>query len=113
MAQRFEAAGRIEPGLAVEFAALYVGLPLAMALAMPPDWLWPVFLGLTLLALALLAGTPGFRWRELGAGLAAAGRAGGGGGGGGDGGGGGAAGLAAGAGAGAGAAAAGAGACGC
>ena len=68
MAERFEAAGRVEPGLAMEFAALYLGLPLAMALAMPPAWLWPVFLGLTLLALGLLARTPGFRWAELGRG---------------------------------------------
>ncbi len=68
MGGRTEAAGRIEPGLAVEFAALYLGLPLAMALVMPPAWLWPVFLGVTLLALGLLARTPGFRWAELGRG---------------------------------------------
>jgi membrane protease YdiL (CAAX protease family) len=55
-------------GRKLEFGALYVGAPLVMALAMPPDWLWPVFLGVTLAALVLLARTPGFDWRELGRG---------------------------------------------
>jgi membrane protease YdiL (CAAX protease family) len=50
---------------AAEFAALYVGLPLVLALAMPPDWLWPVLFGATALALVLLALTPGFAWSEL------------------------------------------------
>ena len=49
----------------VEFLALYLGAPLAMALAMPPDWLWPVFLAVTLAAVILLALTPGFAWGEL------------------------------------------------
>jgi hypothetical protein len=52
-------------GRKLEFGALYVGLPLLMALAMPADWLWPAFLGATLGALMLLALTPGFDWREL------------------------------------------------
>lgn len=51
--------------LTAEFAALYLVAPLLMALALPPDWLWPAFLGLTLLTAVLLARTPGFRWREL------------------------------------------------
>ena len=54
--------------LAAEFAALYVALPLVMALALPADWLWPVVLGATLLAVVLLARTPGFAWAELGRG---------------------------------------------
>lgn len=54
--------------LAVEFAALYVAAPVAMALAMPPDWLQAVFLGFVLVALVLLALTPDFRWREFGRG---------------------------------------------
>jgi membrane protease YdiL (CAAX protease family) len=58
-------AGRVRLLLAVEFAALYLGLPLALALLMPTDWLWPVFFGATALALALLAATPGFAWAEL------------------------------------------------
>ena len=51
--------------LAVEFAALYLGVPLAMALLMPAAWLWPVFFAATALALGLLAATPGFAWAEL------------------------------------------------
>jgi membrane protease YdiL (CAAX protease family) len=51
--------------LAVEFAALFLGAPLAVALLLPPEWLWPVFGGVTLVAVLLLALTPGFRWREL------------------------------------------------
>ena len=43
-----------------------------MALLMPPDWLWPVFLALMAAAVGLLAVTPDFRWRELGGWLAAA-----------------------------------------
>jgi membrane protease YdiL (CAAX protease family) len=50
---------------AVEFAALYLGLPLLLALALPPDALFPVLFAATGLGLALLARTPGFRWREL------------------------------------------------
>jgi membrane protease YdiL (CAAX protease family) len=58
-------AGRVDPVLAAEFGVLYLALPLVMALAVPPDWLWPVFFAVTALALALLARTPGFRWGEL------------------------------------------------
>lgn len=50
---------------AVEFLAFYFGAPLVMALALPPAALFPVLLGLTALALVLLARTPGFAWREL------------------------------------------------
>jgi len=52
-------------GLAAEFAALYVGAPLAMALVLPPEWLWRVLPAVTLLAVLLLALTPGFAWRQL------------------------------------------------
>jgi membrane protease YdiL (CAAX protease family) len=55
----------MDEGRKVEFGALYLGAPLVMALAMPPDWLWPVFWGVTLAAVVLLARTPGFDWREL------------------------------------------------
>jgi membrane protease YdiL (CAAX protease family) len=54
--------------LGIEFGVLFVGLPLVMALALPPDWLWPVLFGMTAAALVLLGLTPGFRWRELVAG---------------------------------------------
>jgi membrane protease YdiL (CAAX protease family) len=52
--------------LAAEFAMLY--LALAMALVMPPDWLWPVFAAVVVVAVVLLVATPGFRWSELAAG---------------------------------------------
>ena len=45
----------MDEGRKVEFGALYLGAPLVMALAMPPDWLWPVFLGVTVAAVVLLA----------------------------------------------------------
>ena len=63
-------AGRGAPWLAVEFAALYLGVPLLLALAAPADWLWPALLGLTAVALLLLAadarGSPGASWRAGG-----------------------------------------------
>jgi len=59
-----EGAGR-DLRLAAEFAALFVGLPLLMALAIPADWLWPVIVGMTVAAAILLSLTPGFRWRSL------------------------------------------------
>jgi membrane protease YdiL (CAAX protease family) len=59
------AARRFDAVRLAEFVALYVGLPLVMALALPPDWLRPVFVAVTGLALILLALTPGFSWREL------------------------------------------------
>ena len=58
-------AGADPGGRALEFAALYLGLPLMMALALPPDWVWPVLLGATALGVRLLARTPGFAWGEL------------------------------------------------
>ena len=76
-------------------------MPLLLALAVPADWLWPVLLGLTAVALLLLALTPGFAWGEL-ARAGGASTGGGRGGRGGDGGGVGAPRLVAGAGAGAG-----------
>jgi membrane protease YdiL (CAAX protease family) len=51
--------------LAAEFAILYLGVPVAMALAMPDDWMFPVLFGFTALAAGLLNRTPGFRWRDL------------------------------------------------
>ncbi len=51
--------------LAAEFAALFVGLPLVMALGIPASWLWPVIVGMTAAAALLLSRTPGFRWRSL------------------------------------------------
>jgi membrane protease YdiL (CAAX protease family) len=62
--------GRVRLLLAAEFLALYLGLPLVLALALPTDWLWPVFFAATALALGLLAITPGFAWTELARGWA-------------------------------------------
>ena len=59
------AAGRGEPWLAAEFAALYLGVPVVLALFAPTDWLLPLLFGMTAVALGLLALTPGFRWGEL------------------------------------------------
>ncbi len=53
------------PLLAAEFAVLYVAVPLALAFALPADWMWPMLSGATLVGLALLHLTPGFSWREL------------------------------------------------
>jgi membrane protease YdiL (CAAX protease family) len=50
---------------AVEFVALFVASPLAMALALPPDALFPALFAVTAVAAALLARTPGFAWGEL------------------------------------------------
>ena len=51
--------------LAAEFMALYVFAPVAIALALPSDLLFPVLLALTAAGLALLRMTPGFEWRDL------------------------------------------------
>jgi len=56
---------RVAPWRGMEFAALYIGVPLLLALAAPASWLWPVLLATTAVALALLTATPGFAWREL------------------------------------------------
>jgi membrane protease YdiL (CAAX protease family) len=52
----------------VEFVALYMALPAVIAFGVPTDWLLPALIAVTLLALGLLAATPGFSWRELGRG---------------------------------------------
>lgn len=65
MAQDVAATRPADPVLALEFAGLYLGLPLLLALAFPPDWLFPTLLGATTLGAILLARTPGFAWREL------------------------------------------------
>lgn len=50
---------------AVEFALLFVVLPVAAATLFPPFWVWPVLVCVTSVGLVLLAATPGFRWRSL------------------------------------------------
>ena len=51
--------------LRAEFAAVYVGVPVAAALLLPGGWLFPVLFALTAVGLGLLHVTPGFHWREL------------------------------------------------
>ena len=51
--------------LTAEALALYVAAPLAMAVFVPPRWLFPVLGGFMLLALALLWQAGGFDWRGL------------------------------------------------
>lgn len=51
--------------LAIEFGALYLGLPLLLAFALTPSMMWTVLIGSSVAGLVLLAITPGFRWAEL------------------------------------------------
>ena len=53
------------PGLVLEFVALYVGAPLAIALFMPGRLLFPALALFSLAGLALLWFTGGFDWRGL------------------------------------------------
>jgi len=48
-----------------EFAALYVGAPLALAFVLSPGMMWALLAGATLIGMWLLWRTPGFSWREL------------------------------------------------
>ena len=61
------ASGSLAPRrwLQVEFAALYVGAPLAIALFLPPDQLFTALAVFSLAGMALLWITGGFRWRVL------------------------------------------------
>lgn len=52
-----------------EAIALYGLAPVAMAVLLPPGWLFPALFALTGLGLWLLHRTPGFRWGELPDGL--------------------------------------------
>lgn len=49
----------------IEFAALYIGAPLAIALCLPPRMLFPALAVFTLAGLALLWRTGGFDWQSL------------------------------------------------
>lgn len=49
----------------LEMSLLFVGLPAAMMFLLDPRLLFPILAGLSLVGLALLALTPGFRWRSL------------------------------------------------
>jgi len=49
----------------VEFLVFYLGVPLVLALRLPPQAVWYVLGGTTLVGIALLHRTPGFAWSEL------------------------------------------------
>lgn len=51
--------------LRIEFAALYIGAPLAIALFLPPRQMFSALFLLTLAGLLLLWRTGGFQWRSL------------------------------------------------
>ncbi|MHA3976247.1 CPBP family intramembrane glutamic endopeptidase [Halovulum sp. GXIMD14794] len=51
--------------LAVEFAALFVGVPLALAFLLPPTAMFSVLGVMTAVGILLLHRTPGFSWHEL------------------------------------------------
>ncbi|PKP84339.1 MAG: CPBP family intramembrane metalloprotease [Alphaproteobacteria bacterium HGW-Alphaproteobacteria-2] len=51
--------------LQAEFLAFYLAIPLLMAVAMPPAYLFPALFAFTILGAFLLQITPGFRWRDL------------------------------------------------
>jgi membrane protease YdiL (CAAX protease family) len=53
-----------------EFLCLYGLFPLVLAVLLPPIALFPGLLAVTTVGLLLLGITPGFRWRELGEGVA-------------------------------------------
>lgn len=49
----------------IEFAALYLAVPVGVALLLPPDAMFPVLTVATAAGAVLLHLTPGFSWREL------------------------------------------------
>lgn len=51
--------------LGVEFATLFLGLPMALAFGLPPSVMWTLLAASFALGLALLAVTPGFRFAEF------------------------------------------------
>lgn len=59
--------GSVTPSLwlMLEFAALYIGAPLAIALFLPPDRLFLALFIFSIAGLMLLWGTGGFDWRSL------------------------------------------------
>ena len=70
MARMAEPAHAISRGLLwAEFAALYIGAPLAIALFLPPRSMFLALFVLTLAGLVLLWRTGGFEWRSLIAGF--------------------------------------------
>ena len=60
-----DAAPRSRAWLMVEFAAFYVAVPVAIAVALPPGMLLPALMAMAAGGLVLLHLTPGFEWRDL------------------------------------------------
>lgn len=56
---------RAHPARLAEFLALFVGVPVAVAVLLPPGRMFSVLFAVTGLGIVLLARTPGFSWREL------------------------------------------------
>lgn len=55
--------------LLAEFVALFLILPLGIAVILPPSWMFPALFVGTAVGVVLLAMTPEFRWRSLFAGM--------------------------------------------
>lgn len=49
----------------IEFITLFFGVPVAVALFLPPQAMLPVLIGFTLVGARLLRRTPGFAWSDL------------------------------------------------
>lgn len=58
-------AGGTRARLWAEFAALYLVAPVAMALVLPPEMMFPALFSVTAVGLWLLHRSPGFRWSAL------------------------------------------------
>ena len=52
-----------------ELAGLYIGVPLVVAVFLPPNWMFPVLFAMTGVGIWLLHVTAGFHWRDLGRGM--------------------------------------------
>ena len=57
--------GSARTKLLIEFVLFFFIAPLTLAVALPPNWMFPMLGLVTLIGIVLLATTPGFRWREL------------------------------------------------
>ncbi|MES0863054.1 CPBP family intramembrane glutamic endopeptidase [Ruegeria sp. SCPT10] len=51
--------------LRFEFCLFFIAAPLAIAVFLPPNWMFPALFAFTGLGILLLHATPGFRWAEL------------------------------------------------
>ncbi len=63
--RRFARTDAGRTGLWVEFLGLYLVAPVLMALAVPPERMFPALFAVTVVGVVLLTRTPGFSWAEL------------------------------------------------